>query len=196
MRRTLVLLAIAAVALPAAANAKGPAGASIDGPGTGGGIHINGDGGYYATPLGNLTNQSGFLPAAFGWQPDPMQNSRPQGDLGPKYTITWQLPGLDGVTEATILQDVYPYASPPVTYMKPGQKLFDGRSTRGGWFAAEPALKQTLVEVGLPKTAASGSSSDGGFFSVGLLGLFGAALVLATATTLVRRRRARPAPAA
>ena len=54
----------------------------------------------------------------------------------------------------TITQDVYPYASSgPVTYLAPGQPIFD-MQTRGGWFQAGPDLKETLVAAGLPETAA------------------------------------------
>jgi hypothetical protein len=62
-----------------------------------------------------------------------------------------------------IRQDVYPYASPvPVTYMAPGQPIFD-METPGGWFQARPDLKETLVAAGLPEMAAAGSSDDTSF---------------------------------
>ena len=195
MKRILVLFAVTALALPAAAVAKGPSGASIDGPGTGGGLKFYGDGELGGTQLGTLTEQAGFFPAMFGQTPDPMQKDRPQGDLGPKYTITWTVPGPDGKTDR-LQQDVYPYATPPVTYMKPGVEFFGDMKTHGGWFRSEEGLKQTLVAAGLPKSAPSASSSDSSFFSPGMLSLFGAALLVAMATAIVMRRRARPAPAA
>jgi hypothetical protein len=194
MKRILVLCAVAGLVLPTAAVAKGPSAASIDGRGTGGGITFTGDGESGGTALGNLTMQAGLPPALFRQEPNPMMQDRPKGDLGPKYTITWTLPGPTGTDR--IKQDVYPYANPPVTYMKPGLKFFDGMETRGGWFAADPQIKQTLVSAGLPETPPSSSSSDGSFFSAGLLSLLGAALLLATTTAIVMRRRARPAPAA
>jgi len=195
MKRMLILCAVTALALPTVALAKGPSGAKIDGPGTGGGLKFSGDGESGGTRLGTLTEQAGFFPAMFGQTPDPMQKDRPKGDLGPKYTITWTLPGPDGKTDR-LQQDVYPYATPPVTYLRPGLEFFGDMKTHGGWFRSEEGLKQTLVSAGLPKTAPSSSSSDSSFFTTGLLSLFGAALVLAMATTLVMRRRARPAPAA
>jgi hypothetical protein len=195
MKRILILLAIAALALPTAALGKGPSAATIDGPGTGGGINISGDGESPGTQLGNLAMRAGLPDALFQSQPNPMRADRPKGDLGPKYTITWTLPGPSGKDDR-IKQDVYPYATPPVTYVKPGLTFFDDMETRGGWYVAGPALKRTLVSAGLPKTAPSSSASDSNFISTGLLSLLGAALVLAMATTLVLRRRGRPAHAA
>ena len=193
MKRMLVLCAVAALALPTVAVAKGPSSASIEGPGTGGGLKFsNGDSD--GMTLHTLTEQTGIFPALFGQTPDPMQKDRPQGDLGPKYTITWTVPTGKGQADR-VRQDVYPYATPPVTYMPPGQKVFGDMKTHGGWFRSEEGLKQTLVAAGLPETAPSSSSSDGSVFSTGLLSLFGAALLLAMTATLVMRRRARPAAA-
>jgi hypothetical protein len=186
MKRILVLLAVAAFAVPAAASAKGPQSASIDGPGTGGGIDISGD----DTALGDLTQHAGLMQAVFGQSPDPMQKQRPKGNLGPEYTITYAVAGPAG--DVPVRQDVYPYASPPVTYTKPGQELWDGTKTHGGWFMADAAFKSVLVRAGLPKAAPGDPASGGSFFSAELISLFGAALLLAATTTLVIRRRARP----
>jgi len=195
MKPFLLLLAAIALAMPTTAVAKGPSSASIDGPGTGGGLKFSGDGESGGTPLGTLTEQAGFFPAMFGQTPDPMQKDRPQGELGPTYTITYSVPNGEGKTDR-LVQNVYPYANPPVTYTKPGQKFFGEMESHGGWFRSEEGLKQTLVSAGLPNSAPSSSSSDDSFFSAGLLGLFGAALLLAMTTAIVLRRRTRPAAAA
>jgi hypothetical protein len=194
MKHALLAFLIAAAVLPASALAKGPAGASIDGPGTGGGITFGGDGESGGTSLGDLTQQAGFFPAVFRQEPDPMLQSHPKGDLGPKYTITYTVPGPNNEIWK-IRQDVYPYASPtPVTYMEPGQQVFQTEGTRGGWFQADPALKQTLVDAGLPSSApASGSGPSD--FPTALLSLLTALLLVAMATALVIRRRTRPAAA-
>jgi hypothetical protein len=195
LKPVLLLFAVLALGAPAAAWAKGPSAASIDGPGTGGGIDVKGN---LApeSPLFQLSERAGFFPAVFRQTPDPMRDSRPQGELGPKYTITYTVPGPEGET-FTLRQDVYPYATPsPVTYMEPGQKVYR-IETRGGWFVAAPRLKETLVSAGLPRIAPSGSSSgDGSFFSQELLGTVAAAAVLAVAGVFLFRRRARPVPAA
>lgn len=199
MKRIIFLLSAALLALPSVAAAKGPSEASVDGPGSGGGISIKGDGETGGTPLGDVTEQAGFFAAAFGQEPNPMLPGRPQGDLGPKYTITYTVPGPNGELDK-LKQDVYPYAvSGPMTYMEPGQKFFGTEETRGGWYQAPSLLKETLVSAGLPKVAPSGTSSDEGlaFFSAEMLSMFAAAALMVAGTAVIfRRRRGRPATAA
>jgi hypothetical protein len=196
MQRLVLIIAAAALVLPATAAAKGPSGADINGPGTGGGISIGGGGGgdpSAGTPLGNLTLNAGFFPGMFGQTPDPMLDGRPRGALGPKYTITWTVPGPNG--DSTVKQDLYPYAKAgAVTYMKPGQPFWDRERTHGGWFAGGIPLKQTLVAAGLSRTPPS--STGAGWFaasSVGMWLTFAAVLVAAAAAAAIVRRRARPA---
>jgi hypothetical protein len=189
MKRLTLILAAAALALPATAFGKGPAAATMDGPG--GGISFSGTEGSGA--LGALTEQAGFFPAVFAQEPNPMLADRPRGDLGPKHTITYTVPGPAG-EDLTIRQDVYPYATPaPVTYTAPGQRIYD-METRGGWFQAGPELKDTLVSAGLPATA-SASSSDGWSFPTAPVGALLLGLLVVGATAVLLRRRARPAAA-
>lgn len=191
MRRLILLLALAVLAMPSQALGKGPSAATMEGPGGSGGITFSGDEG--SGPLGSLTQQSGWFAAVFEQEPNPMLAARPKGDLGPKYTVTYTVPGLNNDT-LTITQDVYPYASSgPVTYLAPGQPIFD-MQTRGGWFQAGPDLKETLVAAGLPETAPGGSSDDTPFPTT-TVSLLAFALLLAGATALLLRRRARPAAA-
>jgi hypothetical protein len=193
MKPVLLLLAVLALGAPAAALAKGPSAASIDGPGTGGGIEVKGN---LApeSPLFQLSERAGFFPAVFRQTPDPMRNGRPQGELGPKYTVTYTVPGPEGET-FTLRQDLYPYAQSPVTYMEPGQKVYR-IETRGGWFVAGPRLKETLVSAGLPRIAPSGSSGEDSFFFQESLGAVAAATAIAVAGLFLFRRRTRPVPAA
>lgn len=197
MKHLFLALAIAALVVPGTAFAKGPSGATMDGPGSGGGITFkSGDERGGPTQLGQLVEQTGLYPAIFREEqaPDPMLASRPKGDLGPKYTITYTVP-TSSTDAVKIRQEVYPYAKPaPVTYMEPGQKIFDSE-TRGGWFQAGPELKETLVSAGLPEKAPAVSAEDSSF-PIDVVGLMAAALLLATATAVVVRRRMRPAPAA
>jgi hypothetical protein len=200
MKRVFLILSIAALALPATALGKGPSEALISGPGAGGGdggsITLRGDLSP-SSPLMKLAEQAGFFPAVFRQEPGPMLASRPRGELGPKYSITYTVPGPN--TEPwKIRQDAYPYAkSGPVTYMEPGQKVFEiVGGTRGGWFRADARLKETLVAVGRPARASGASSESSSSFRIGLVGLLAAALLLAAATAVVLRRRARQAPAA
>jgi hypothetical protein len=193
MKRLLVLAALAALALPTAALAKGPDEAKITGPGLAKAIVISGpeeDG----SPMMAFAEAAGFFPAAFGQQPDPMLSSRPKGDLGPRYTIAYNVPGGEG-TNYSLSQDLYPYAQPyAVTYMKAGQQIFD-MTTRGGWWT-DSSLKDQLVALGLPKTAAAAESSDSssssaGFFSTGRLGALVLVLLILGGATIVMRRRFR-----
>jgi hypothetical protein len=193
MKRLFLILSIAALALPAAALAKGPSVASIDGPGGGGGITFTGYGESAGQSLGDLTLLAGFFPAAFGQEPDPMLASRPKGELGPRYTITYTVPTGTGVADK-IRQELYPYsAQGPVTYMKPGQQVF-GTAAPGGWFQADPRLKQLLVSAGLPATAPRATPTRARptetSFPTGLVALVAVGLALALATVLLLSRRA------
>jgi hypothetical protein len=190
MKLLLTLISIVALALPAPALGKGPTAATMDGPG-GGGITFSGDEG--SGPLGSLTQQSGWFAAVFQQTPDPMLAARPKGNLGPKYTVTYTVPGPNNDT-FTIRQEIYPYAKAgPVTYLAAGQPIFDMK-TRGGWFQAGPDLKETLVAAGLPEAAASGSSDDSSFPTT-TVSLLVFALLFVGATAVLVRRRTHPSPA-
>lgn len=192
MKRLLLTLAVACLVLPTAALGKGPSAATVDGPGGGGGITFSGDEG--SGPLGDLTTQSGWFAGAFEQTPNPMLAKRPSGDLGAKYTVTYTVPGPNNDT-FTIRQDIYPYAkSGPVTYMAPGQPIFDSE-TQGGWYQAGSELKETLVSAGLPENAPSAGSGDRSFPTAAVSTVV-LMLLLLMATMVFLRRRARPRPAA
>jgi hypothetical protein len=191
MKSLLLVFAFAALALPATAFAKGPDEAKITGPGLDKAIVVSGpeeDG----SPMMTFADAAGFFPAVFGQQPDPMLPGRPKGDLGPRYTIEYNVPGPEG-KDYSISQDLYPYALPSaVTYMKAGQEIFD-MTTVGGWWA-DASLKDQLIALGLPKTAAAAeeaSPSSAGFFSTGRLGVLVLVLLVLGGATLVMRRRFR-----
>jgi hypothetical protein len=190
MKRLLLLVAVAALAAPATALAKGPNEATITGPGLDKAITINGPE-EEGSPMMAFAEAAGFFPAVFDQQPSPMLPGRPKGDLGPRYTIEYNVPTPEGGADS-ITQDLYPYALPAaVTYTRPGQEIFD-MTTTGGWWS-DATLKDQLVALGLPKTAAGAaedsSASSAGFFSTGRLGvLVLVLLVLGGATVLMRRR--------
>jgi hypothetical protein len=196
MKRLFFLLALALV-LPAAALAKGPSEATITGPGLDKAITLKG-----MDDSSRLTEYAGFFPAAFGQQPNPMLSGRPTGKLGPKYTIRYVVPTGD-TTSSRIVQDVYPYAKGgAVTYMKPGQDIFDSKTT-GGWYRGGLVLWRSLVGAGLPATApaapsAPASSSLGSGDDTILFAGIGAAgvLLLAAAGVFLARRHGRLAHAA
>jgi LPXTG-motif cell wall-anchored protein len=185
-RFSLTLAALAAALLiPATALAKGPSAASISGPGLGKTLKISGDGETAGSTLGQLTMAAGFFAVVFEQQPDSRLPGRPEGKLGPKYTIRYLVPGPNSAT-FHLTQDLYPYATGgAVTYMKPSQKIFDF-TTPGGWFRGGSALKQTLVQKGLPARAPQASSSDG---SLALLIGAPVVLLLAGGAAFFARRR-------
>ena len=120
-----------------------------------------------------------------------MLDERPAGDLGPKYTVTYVMPGPNNEVDH-LVQDVYPYAErDPVTYVAPGQRFFGTERTRGGWYVSTTALKDILVAAGLPPNAPTGG--DGRGFPWTLVGVL-SALVVAVAVgalSAVRIRRGR-----
>jgi hypothetical protein len=188
--RLVFLLFAAALLLPAAAAAKGPDGASISGPGLGKTLRISGNGESQGSPLGSLAMEAGFFPAAFQESPDPMLPGPPKADLGPKYVISYDVPGPDGKSYR-LHQDLYPYAhGGAVTYMRPGQNIFGGR-THGGWFVGGLPLKLTLQHQGLPARAPSAGTNVALVAGIAVPG--GLALAAAAAFATGYRRRQRPA---
>jgi hypothetical protein len=153
MRRYLLAAALVALALPAAAAAKGPVSAAISGPGLERSLSITGDGEGPGTALGTLASASGFFPQMFGQSPDPTRSSRPSGTLGPRYKVVYVVPGPNNV-RSRVVQYIYPYAMPrPVTFLMPGQRFWNGRKAHGGWYRASARLKAVLVQAGLPASA-------------------------------------------
>ena len=142
--KKLALIAIVALALPATALAKGPSHAAIAGPGITT-IRISGAESS-ATPFWRLVEAAGWFEAA--WGPPRLPQAPPEGELGPRYTITWAVP-----SSSRLRQDVYPYAKPyPVTYMQSGQNIW-GTPVKGGWFVGGVKLKKALARVGVPADA-------------------------------------------
>jgi hypothetical protein len=180
------LLVMACV--PALALAKGPSEASIEGPGLSGSLTLPGGEGNGL--LGDFIMSAGFFPAVFRQSPDPMLEARPQATLGPKYVVTYVVPGPSG-KEDLLYQDVYPYAKPdPVTYTEPGQRFWGTEETRGGWFVGLYGLEDQLVKVGLPATAPAATADEDPvpWTVVAAFAVLGALLVLALGA-LARRRR-------
>jgi hypothetical protein len=155
MRRPLLLsLVLGAVLLvPAVAAAKGPSAATITGPGLRHALSIEGYGeGGTNTALGMLVSEGGFFAQAFQQTPVATTSTRPADRLGPRYDVTYTVPGGNG--DSTLRQELYPYAvNGPASYMAPGQKFWETQSAPGGWYRGTVALKRTLVKAGLPPAA-------------------------------------------
>jgi hypothetical protein len=189
-RYAIAFVVAAALAFPIAGLAKGPVEATVTGPGLDQPLTLTGGTG----TLGRVVEHAGFFLAAFGGYAVSAGGDRPDGDLGPRYTVTYEM----GPNEM-IRQDVYPYAEPTaVTYTAPGQRFYRTMKTPGGWVVSGPELKAALVEAGLPPTAPSGGS--GTSWAPESPWPIAAAVVLAVALgcvlALVVFRRRAPAPAA
>jgi hypothetical protein len=201
MKRLVFLLSTLALALAGPAAAKGPDQATITGPGLDGGKIVFRSGGGDPTrgsKFFQFVENVGFFPAVFRQTPDPMLDKRPAGRLGPRYRVVYRVPGPDG-GNATVRQDVYPYASiGVVSYMKPGQSVFDGRErTRGGWYVAGRASRGILVSSGFPSTSPGGGDGSSWLDPVSNSLLVTVLVVLllgiAAAALVTRRPRFRPA---
>jgi hypothetical protein len=195
-----IALVALALALPAAALAKGPTDATITGPGLSEPLKLGGERALApGEPLEALMSRGGFFQVAWGGSPRRILDRSPTAGLGPKYEVVYVVPGPSGQTDL-IRQDLYPYAEGgELTYTPPGQRFFGTRKTHGGWFRATAGLTEALVEAGLPTEAAVARSAapppaDGGAppgWPAALLAVVG----LVVAATLLLRRRLRPAAA-
>jgi hypothetical protein len=187
MIRLSLAVALVALVVPAIAAAKEPSQASITGPGFSKTLKMRDLDHFSGSKLAQLTEESGFFPSAVGQSPNPMLPAPPSGELGPRYTIAWTVPGPPGLTTHKVRQDLYPYArGGAVAYTKPGQPIFD-MTTVGGWYR-NPLLKGTLVGMGLPARAPSASSGGTNYGLLAGIGIPGA-LVLAGAGFFVARQR-------
>lgn len=188
-RVILLATAAAALALPSVAAAKGPSAATISGPGLTAPLTIQGNGeGDSSTDLGLLVSEAGFFPQAFGQSPDPLLRSRPRGQLGPRYTVTYTVPG---PSADTLVQNLYPYAADgPASYMRPGQRFWD-QTTHGGWYRGTAALRTMLVRAGLPKTAPAitRSRAVSQMKKVSIAAGAGSGIVLAAGAAMLLRRK-------
>jgi hypothetical protein len=190
MRRLLLpVAALAALLLfPAVAAGKGPSGASISGPGLRHAISIEGYGEGGTSALGILVSDGGFFPQVFEQTPSSTTRARPAGRLGPRYDVTYTVPGPNGTS--TLRQELYPYAvNGPATYMAPGQKFWETNSTRGGWYRGSLQLKQVLVKAGLP-TKAPATKTARGKLGIAISTGAGVAAAAGVLGLLYRRRSA------
>jgi hypothetical protein len=184
-RRIAIAVAAALFAFPAASEAKGPAEATLTGPGLAEPIRFQWSG--RGADLELLVEQSGFFAAAFGQAPNLMLARRPEGPLGPRYTITYDL-------GTSVRQHVYPWASGgALTHMPGGQRFWGTETADRGWYRAS-GLTDTLVAAGLPTgpvtvPSRSAPSRQNARALAGLAGL----LTAATAVFAWRRLRSGPA---
>lgn len=155
------------------------------GRGIDGSLAVPGNGeGRPDTPLGELVQHGGWFSAVFGADAvGPVTEGKRPAEPGPKYLVTYRMPGPDRTTD-TIRQDIYPYAKPaPAAYMAPGQPFWNGQHTRGGWSTVP---RELVTRIGLPATAPATGSHLWRWIGIAAAALLAALLL----RSLPRLRRA------
>jgi hypothetical protein len=204
IRAALALAVVAVLWTSLPASAKGPSQGIITGPGLVDPIVLREPGSRGIGPdLSKVAMESGFFEGAWGGDPD-HGTGRPVGDLGPRYTITYDMAISDRRSD-TIVQYVYPYAEPkPVTHMPAKQPFWGTQETVGGWYVARVGFRETLIGLGLPAAAPSPSASPAGIGMASAtvpsqgdpipsrLWIGAAVLALMLAAVLIRRHGVRP----
>jgi hypothetical protein len=154
MKRSLVLVLVLAAAFAGPAAAKGPTGVTVTGPGLAEPIVLLGNAERSVTlRISRIVQFGGWFAQAFGQTPDSTTRQAPTRRLGPRYAAVWTVPVSSG-RSVTIRQDLYPWAAGgPVTYMRPGQRIFNA-GTHGGWYRGQFALRATLASLGVPRPGA------------------------------------------
>jgi hypothetical protein len=200
-----VLAAITTLGLAGApAFAKGPTAATIEGPGIEGRHLVLPEGDY--TELGRLTEVTGFW-NAFSDRGLTAEPPVPKTELGPRYTVRWQM------GTSWLETFVYPFASTPAMRLPAAAVGALGRN-RGGWTTGSPEVRSVFEKYGAdasaaPSTAAENKATDstavegaavksGGATSsssggpdVAPFAVGGAALLLLAGASVLLRRRAR-----
>jgi hypothetical protein len=181
------------------AQAKGPSGATLTGPGIGEPVELA-----MSWERDSIVEDTGLMYALWAHEPDPMLDRAPAVSLGSRYAITWEVPGPDGRIDV-VVQDFYPYADGgPLLYTEPGTAFTDGQRAHGGWYRAPNRLLTTVHDLGVPEPAATAKARTVPVVPVAMRGPpddgvpwlpIGASVVVVIATiallrTGVRRRRA------
>jgi hypothetical protein len=201
-RKTVRIVALAALIAGALlgpvgpAAAKGPSSATITGPGIDQPIEMvaNPVGGTMPQALVRLMEQSGVWYGSGVHLPTRIES--PAGRLGPAYTLAWvnMGPPERSVEQRTIRQYIYLEADGGPLIHTPGQESLQGwGGDVTGWYAAPEGLRETLVELGVPAPARSGSGAAALLAARVVWYLGGLAVVLAAALIWSPglRRRAR-----
>lgn len=152
-------LAVLMMAGPAAA--KGADQATITGPGISAPIVVGGDGEPGSTEgLGQLGDASGLFVAMFGPASNgamALSSTAPTGALGPRYELTYRVPGANPMPDR-LKQDAYPLAAGgPVTFTPAGQPVL-GTKTTGGWYRAPETFRPLLTSLGVPGLTAAATA--------------------------------------
>lgn len=150
MKRCLVaVLGVAiVVGLASPAEAKGVRDVTIKGPGIPRSMTVD-------RPTTSALAQASRLYVATSHQPaGVVEDRRPSERLGSRYVATWGwLVAVD--TTKPLRQVLYPFAEGgALSYVPPGQRVFDHGPFKGGWIRVGAPLTEVMVALGaLPRTA-------------------------------------------
>jgi hypothetical protein len=150
----LALVAVALFGLGSPASAKGPESASITDPWDGRPIDLMCDA--YSDSVVRLVRHTGLY-RSVGVQPI----DEPSGELGPGHTLTWVNAGPphESVEARTIRQVLYLDAAGGPVIHTPAQESLEGWGPGViGWFAVSDAVRDALVELGIPLSAAEAAT--------------------------------------
>jgi len=188
--------------------AKGPTQARITGPGLARGIVISGNGEPgQLSKLAMLATRTNLYAVLFGpggsiQAPVRLRIPPPAASIGPRYTITYTLPGATPqgtVKLGRIRQDLYPLAAGgPLIYTPSGQIGFGQPLRIPGWIRASTRLTRTLSKLGVPlrqmqEQRTHASAAHAGSTSMWLIGSAAAIAAVALAGAAWRLRHGRPA---
>jgi hypothetical protein len=182
------LMALVLIVFSSGARAKGPESATIAGPWIDQPIELVNTS--KADLVRRLMEQTGLW---FGGHALEELDETPTGELGPSHTLTWVNAGPPGrsVAERTIRQIIYLEADGgPVIHTPAQASLDDWGAGVIGWFAAPSDLRDTLVELAVPMSAADVARASEPV-SRAALWVFAVA-VLALVSGLARAMWARP----
>lgn len=123
--------------------------------------------------LSSLAGQTGLFTVLFGpsigdvsmpGKPFRLRTPPAAATLGPKYTVTYTVPGITpapGQASDQIRQYLYPRtAGGPVIYTLPGQQGFGQPLQATGWLRGTPQLTATLTQLGVPAASLPSAPSS------------------------------------
>jgi hypothetical protein len=164
MRRALFVIATASIAvavLAGGALAKGVTGtATVEGEGLDKAITFNGDT-HEDDGFMTFVGQTGVFDYSSGAPSSDRKDQPPTTDLGPRYTITWDIEQFEG-PNVHLVQYLYPYAEggPVVFTPQTGARIM-GTAVPQGWWEAPIVLRSHLESRGLPEEVPEASAAAG-----------------------------------
>jgi hypothetical protein len=200
-----VLAAITTLGFAVApAFAKGPTAATVEGPGIDGRHLVLPEGDH--AELGRLTEVTGYW-NVFSDQGLAAEPPVPETELGPRYTVRWQM------GTSWLKTFVYPFASTPAMRLPEAAAGALGRN-RGGWTTGSSEVRRVFEKYGAAsaapattaqskatdstadddaavKSGGAATSSSSGGPDVAPFAVGGAALLLLAGASVLLRRRAR-----